>query len=53
MMHEARIVVCAWNQVELLEDATAHAGRIALTQAEAAMEDWGLADCDLCVTKKP
>ncbi|MFZ4592957.1 MAG: nucleoside deaminase, partial [Verrucomicrobiaceae bacterium] len=43
----------AWNQVETLKDATAHAEMLALTQAEAAMEDWRLTDCDLYVTKEP
>ena len=43
----------AYNQVELLKDATAHAEMLALTQAEAAVGDWRLIDCDLHVTKEP
>lgn len=43
----------AWNQVELLKDATAHAEMLAITMAESALEDWRLADCDLYVTKEP
>jgi len=39
--------------VELLKDATAHAEMLALTQAEAAVGDWRLIDCDLYVTKEP
>ena len=42
-----------YNQVELLKDATAHAEMLALTQAEAAVGDWRLTDCDLYVTKEP
>jgi tRNA(adenine34) deaminase len=48
-----RIVARAYNQVELLKDATAHAEMLALTQAEAARGDWRLNDCDLFVTKEP
>src|SRR5438105_5965160 len=48
-----RIIARAFNQVELLKDATAHAEMLALTQAEAAVGDWRLTDCDLYVTKEP
>jgi tRNA(adenine34) deaminase len=47
------IIGRAWNQVETLKDATAHAEMLAITQAEAAVEDWRLTDCDLYVTKEP
>jgi tRNA(adenine34) deaminase len=43
----------AYNQIELLKDATAHAEMLALTQAQAAVGDWRLVDCDLYVTKEP
>jgi tRNA(adenine34) deaminase len=48
-----KIIARAHNQVELLKDATAHAEMIALTQAEEAVGDWRLVDCDLYVTKEP
>jgi tRNA(adenine34) deaminase len=48
-----KIIARAHNQVEMLKDATAHAEMLALTQAEAAMGDWRLIDCDLYVTKEP
>ena len=48
-----KIVGRAHNQVELLKDATAHAEMLALTQAEAAVGDWRLTECDLYVTKEP
>src|SRR6476469_7639326 len=48
-----KIIARAYNQVELLKDATAHAEMLALTQAEAAVGDWRLTDCDVYVTKEP
>ena len=48
-----RIIARAYNQVELLKDATAHAEMLALTQAQGAVGDWRLTDCSLYVTKEP
>lgn len=48
-----KIIGRAFNQVEMLKDATAHAEMLAITQAEAAVGDWRLNDCDLYVTKEP
>ena len=48
-----KIIARAFNQVELLKDATAHAEMLALTQAEAAVGDWRLHECELFVTKEP
>ena len=53
VVREDKIIGRAHNQVELLKDATAHAEMVALTQAEAAVGDWRLTDCDLYVTKEP
>jgi len=53
VVRESNIIARAHNQVELLKDATAHAEMLALTQAEAAVGDWRLTDCDLYVTKEP
>jgi len=53
VVREGKVIARAYNQVELLKDATAHAEMLALTQAEAAMNDWRLTDCDLYVTKEP
>jgi tRNA(adenine34) deaminase len=53
VVRAGRIIGRAYNQVELLKDATAHAEMLALTQAEAAVGDWRLTDCDLYVTKEP
>src|SRR5213595_3753686 len=53
IVRAGRVIARAHNQVELLKDATAHAEMLALTQAEAAVDDWRLIDCDLYVTKEP
>lgn len=53
IVREGRIIARAFNQVELLKDATAHAEMLALTQAEGAVGDWRLTGCTLYVTKEP
>ena len=53
VVRAGKIIGRAYNQVELLKDATAHAEMLALTQAEEAVGDWRLIDCDLYVTKEP
>jgi tRNA(adenine34) deaminase len=53
IVREGRIIARAFNQVELLKDATAHAEMLAVTQAEQAVGDWRLTDCTLYVTKEP
>ena len=53
VVRAGRVIGRAYNQVELLKDATAHAEMLALTQAEASVGDWRLIDCDLYVTKEP
>src|SRR5512146_1281567 len=53
VVREGRIIARAFNQVELLKDATAHAEMLAITGAEQAVGDWRLNDCTLYVTKEP
>src|SRR6478752_4754164 len=53
VVREGHIIARAFNQVELLKDATAHAEMLALTQAEEALGDWRLTDCTLYATKEP
>jgi tRNA(adenine34) deaminase len=53
IVREGRIIARAFNQVETLKDATAHAEMLAITQAESVLGDWRLTDCDLFVTKEP
>ena len=53
VVREGRLIARAFNQVELLKDATAHAEMLAVTQAEEAVGDWRLTDCTIYVTKEP
>ena len=53
IVRAGRVIARAFNQVELLKDATAHAEMLAVTQAEAVQGDWRLTDCTLYVTKEP
>ena len=53
IVRQGRIIARAFNQVELLKDATAHAEMLALTQAAEAVGDWRLSDATLYVTKEP
>jgi len=53
IVHEGHLIARSWNQVETLKDATAHAEMLALTQAQSALGDWRLNECDLYVTKEP
>ena len=48
-----RVIASAHNQREQLEDPTAHAEMIALTQAAAALGSWRLEGCTLYVTLEP
>ena len=48
-----QIIARAFNQVELLKDATAHAEILAITQAAQAVGDWRLEGATLFVTKEP
>lgn len=53
VVREGRVIARAWNQVETLRDATAHAEMLALTAAQQAVGDWRLEGCTLYVTKEP
>jgi tRNA(adenine34) deaminase len=53
IVREGRIIAAAFNQVETLRDATAHAEMLAITQAEEAVGDWRLNGCTMFVTKEP
>ena len=53
VVRNGTVIARAWNQVEMLKDATAHAERLARTAAEAAGGEWRLNDCTLYVTKEP
>ena len=53
VVHQGRIIARAFNQVEMLKDATAHAEMLAITQAESVIGDWRLSECEMYVTKEP
>jgi tRNA(adenine34) deaminase len=53
IVREGKIIARAWNQVEILKDATAHAEMLALSAAQVALGDWRLEKCTLYVTKEP
>lgn len=50
---ERGVVARAHNQREQLQDPTAHAELVALTQAAAALKSWRLEGCALYVTLEP
>jgi tRNA(adenine34) deaminase len=50
---ERGVIGCAHNMREQLNDPTAHAELIALTQAAAALKTWRLEKCILYVTLEP
>jgi len=53
IMYEGEIIGKAHNQRELLQDPTAHAEILAITQAAAALRSWRLEDTKLYVTLEP
>ena len=53
IIHNNQIIAKAYNQREQLQDPTAHAEIIALTQAAAALENWHLNGCTIYVTLEP
>ena len=50
---DGRIVGEGYNQRETLQDPTAHAEMIAITQAAETVGSWRLLDCTLYVTLEP
>ena len=53
IVHEGVIIGRGHNQVESLQDATAHAEILAIGAASNALESWRLTDCTLYVTLEP
>ena len=53
IVHENRVIAAAHNQREQLNDPTAHAEMIAITQAAEALRCWRLEGCTLYVTLEP
>lgn len=53
VVHEGRVIAAAHNQREQLNDPTAHAEMVAITQAAESLASWRLLDCTLYVTLEP
>ena len=53
IVKDNKIIGKGFNQVETLNDATAHAEMLALSSAQEYVGDWRLNECDLYVTKEP
>ena len=53
IVHDNMIVGRGHNQVEALQDATAHAEILAIGAASTAIGSWRLSDCTLYVTLEP
>jgi tRNA(adenine34) deaminase len=53
IVYKDQIIAKAYNQREQLQDPTAHAEIIALTQAAAALQNWHLNGCTMYVTLEP
>src|SRR5690606_28436239 len=53
IVQKGQVVAEAYNQREMLNDPTAHAEMIALTQAAESLGHWRLLDCTLYVTLEP
>lgn len=53
IVHEGAIIGRGHNQVEQLQDATAHAEIVAIGAASTALQSWRLGECTLYVTLEP
>ena len=53
IVHNDRIIGEGHNQREMLNDPTAHAEMIAITQAAESLGSWRLLDCTMYVTLEP
>ena len=53
VVHENKIIGKGFNQIEMLNDSTAHAEILALTAASNRLQNKFLDDCDIYVTLEP
>src|SRR5262245_66509216 len=53
IVHEGVIIARGHNQVEALQDATAHAEILAIGAASNALGSWRLHECTIYVTLEP
>jgi len=53
LVHEGKVIARGHNQVETLQDATAHAELLTITSASAALRSWRLQNTTLYTTLEP
>jgi tRNA(adenine34) deaminase len=53
LVQDGRVIARGYNQVEMLNDATAHAEMLCITSGEVALENWRLKNTTLYVTLEP
>jgi tRNA(adenine34) deaminase len=53
IVHDGLVIGRGHNQVERLQDATAHAEIVAIGAASSALQSWRLHECTLYVTLEP
>ncbi len=53
VVKDGKIIARAHNQIEELNDSTAHAEILAIREAAKSLGGWRLIDCDLYVTMEP
>ena len=53
LVFEGKVIARGYNQVELLNDATAHAEILCITSGASAMENWRLSETTLYCTMEP
>lgn len=53
LVFQDKVIAKAYNQVELLKDATAHAEMLCLTMGSSSLENWRLLDTTLYCTLEP
>lgn len=53
LVHKGKVIARGHNEVELLQDATAHAEMICITAGTTALENWRLTDTTLYCTLEP
>ena len=53
LVHDGKVIAKGYNQVEMLQDATAHAEMICLTAGAGALENWRLSETTLYCTVEP
>ena len=53
VVHKNKIIGRGYNQIEKLNDATAHAEMIALTSASNHLKNWRLNECSIYVSLEP